>query len=225
MWLRTLTQRQYAVAASRRIALFLLLTLGFPVIILGIASASGCREACGAMALVISMFLKPLIVLVFIYSMGSISLRRARDAGLAAWFGLAVPAMIAADAGSALALGAHWSFTFTTGLFRMGYPHFLLLALACVVGLSIVGSDDGRSHRQRFGITGPAIAWLMAPVGVLALFRLVNTFYPTLLGSMPRGALTSLWWAYNLLPLFAAVMVALIVIAIWMDRRDAPAAA
>lgn len=168
--------------------------------------------------------LKPIIVLAFIVLMATISVRRAREAGLPASAGLAVPGLIVADSGFALLAGSHWSLGFATGLTGSGFPFFLVLALACVVALALLGSDDGRPLRERFGIPGRAVLWLGAPIAFLGVMRCLITFYPTFFPTVMRSAGPLLALSYRLLPALAAALVVAIAAVVWAERNGGGAA-
>jgi uncharacterized membrane protein YhaH (DUF805 family) len=128
----------FLIRAAVRVVLFAATVFGFPFILFGIAKMSHCAGiggACGAVALVASTALKPVLFFGFVYSLIGISVRRARDAGLPGIFGLVVPVLMLADYRFGIFGGAHWSYAFSVGAGPIFFPVYMLMALVAIVGL------------------------------------------------------------------------------------------
>src|SRR5690242_5167170 len=108
---RYMSGSQFGVKAGWRVGIFLALTLGFPFIVYGLIVATGARGvggASGALAVVAGIFLKPLIVLLFLLSLIGLCWKRMRSLGLSAALGLLVPFLFLMDAMYLMLLGTHW---------------------------------------------------------------------------------------------------------------------
>src|SRR5215208_6748778 len=147
-----LDPKRFAIAAGIRIGLFIVSIVIFPLLLWGVANASGCRGvggACGALGLVVAMAYKPLVAVAFIFSFAGISVRRARDAGVAGWVGLFVPLLFAADHAVLTVFGAPWSLGFSLGVLHTAVPRFTIMALWCIGAMCLLpsGLRAGRARR------------------------------------------------------------------------------
>jgi uncharacterized membrane protein YhaH (DUF805 family) len=170
-----LDRKRFAIAAGIRIGLFVLSVVLFPLLLMGLANASGCRGvggACGALGLVVAMAYKPLVAVAFVFSFVGISLRRARDAGAASWIGLFVPLLLAADYQLLTVVGAPWSLGFTLGILHVPLPRFAMMALWCILAMSLLPSraDDD----EGFGPAGRVAAGLAAVIAVFAALQALS---------------------------------------------------
>ncbi len=165
-----LSRKNYAIKLALRVGRFVALTLGFPFITYGIVKVSGCGRvggACGAVALLSGMYLKPLILVLFAGSLIRISFKRLRDAALPGLLCLFIPVLLLIDWQFATVFGAHWSVAFSLGG-TMGPPYYMASALACMLFLCGVGSGDGTDRPlARFGVAG--ILALAVTVAILAM--------------------------------------------------------
>lgn len=167
-----LTRRGFALALAWRLGLLVALTPTFPFITSFIAKVSNCASiggACGAVALVSGLWLKPIIFLVFVASMLRISMRRARDVALPGSLGLIVPLLLLMDWHYGVTLGAHWSVGFSIGR-ALGTPYYIASALACIAFLCTIRSGES-SPGARFGIAG---ALALTVTGIILVLGLPN---------------------------------------------------
>src|SRR5215203_5414852 len=170
-----LDPKRFAIAAGIRIGLFIVSIVIFPLLLWGIANASGCRGvggACGALGLVVAMAYKPLVAVAFIFSFAGISVRRARDAGVPGWVGLFVPLLFAADHAVLTVFGAPWSLGFSLGVLHTAVPRFTIMALWCIGAMCLLPSraDDG----EGFGLAGRVAAGLAVFVSIFAALQALS---------------------------------------------------
>jgi hypothetical protein len=165
---------QFGRKLAIRVGIFLALTLGFPFIVYGLVIATGASRvagAAGALAVVAGVYLKPVIIGVFLISLVMPCWRRMRSLGLPAYWGLIVPILIAADATYLLVLGTHWGVAFSLGIWRITAPFYALAALVMGLAMSFAlpPSRDEPSGLARFGAAGDATKWLGLAVVAIAL--------------------------------------------------------
>jgi uncharacterized membrane protein YhaH (DUF805 family) len=207
-----LDRREFLIAAGWRIGLFIGVTIAYPYILLGILRASSCAGtggACGALALVVSLFARPLIFLVFLLLIAPVSVRRARDAGMPALLGLLIPLLFLGDWQFAITVASPWTVGFVLGAMG-GWPVYFGAALACVAFLCCIPSaaEDGfDGPRERFGTVGMITLGLAAVLSLSALMKLVT--YGTMVVVISRGN------AVPSLPMFT-IMFSLHNLALWL---------
>lgn len=150
----------------------------------GLLQSSGCaRDTCGALGLVQSLYLKPILVFVCLALFVWPTVRRSRDAGMPAWIGLVVPMLLSIDAALFLFAGAPWTLSFTLGQSgRLPLPVGTLTALIASIALAIPASQPPRDWQrvpkdwfERIAV-GAVIATLMARVAKLLLLYLVANY-------------------------------------------------
>lgn len=190
---RYVGQRAYAVSLAWRVGAFLLLTLGFPFIMVLIMAVSDCRSACGAVMLVSGLALKPVIFLVFVGSITWITMARVCDLGVPRLLGLLVPVLLLTDWQFGVLLGVDWIVGFGIGgLF--GAPYQFLSALLCMGFLvCITTHDDGGSAAERFGAAGKlalTVTVLIVVAGLIRIAVVVQAVSLTMSGE--PGALISM---------------------------------
>ncbi len=173
-----------------RVGLFAVLSFGFPLIIYALMEASKCRGqggACGAVALVGSFYLRPVIALGFLALMIGPPVARMRALGLPGILGIIVPLLLATDRQFLLVLGAHWSFGFVLGVLSIRIPMYLVLTLVLIAAMALVREplSDDDSLWQRHGRFGQATLVGLAMVAFLAL--LLNVFSLGSLASLLNG--------------------------------------
>lgn len=139
---------EYARAMAKRIAIFTVITFAFPYIVAGIVEISGARRvsgAGGAVAVVIGIFLKPLIYFIFTMSTIRISHRRAKTIGISATCGLCVPLLILCDLPFGITFGSFWGVGFSLGIMSRMLPFFLLTAVITAATLSLLKPVEASS--------------------------------------------------------------------------------
>jgi hypothetical protein len=230
-------QRAYAVSLAWRVGAFLLVTLGFPLLTVLIMNVSNCRSvggACGAVALVSGMALKPVIFLIFVGSITWITVARMRDLGLPGLVGLLVPVLLLMDWQFGVMLGAHWSVGFVMGGL-LGAPCQFLSAFLCMGFLACVATrEDGGSAAERFGIASKLALAVTALILVAGLMRIA--FFGWLFSAMASGKQGTINPAMPLLrivgivtlvsPFLVAIQAGLFGLLIWRSRTgggDGPA--
>lgn len=139
---------EFAIGLGLRIGLFVAFTLAYPYLLGSLLSASACRGvggACGALALVVSMYVKPTAYVALVVSLIPITVRRLRDAALPVWLTAAVTLLILSDTGFATAFGAPWLVNFVNGGLMFA-PLGLSIALMALIALAAFPSREvGRS--------------------------------------------------------------------------------
>jgi hypothetical protein len=138
---RWISARDYAVGAAIRFGIFVAITLGFPFFVYGAIEMSGARGtggAAGALALVLGLYLKPLIYLLFAFSLLRISIRRARALGISPLIGISVTLLVLADSAFGISFGSSWAVGFSLGILAIPIPVSLLMATITVVTLSLL---------------------------------------------------------------------------------------
>ncbi len=131
---KPLSARRYAISIAWRLALFVALILGFPLVTYAVVRLSNCRSvggACGAVALLSGIYLKPLIILLIASAIIRPSWRRARAIGRHPAWTLLLPLLVLASGPFLMLVGTHWSVGFVLGAANRVPPpyHFLLAVL------------------------------------------------------------------------------------------------
>lgn len=181
-----LGRKHFAWGAAIRLLLMTVGTVGFPYIIWIVGQVTGCARvggACGAVALMTSFFVKPVIAVLFVFSFFGICLRRARDAGLPAWIGAVVPLLLLRDAGALIFAGAHWSFAFSTGYLGMGRvgPIYAALSLVCILALCWLPSRDAAPPTPgKSAKLGPIFGTAVVVAAVVLAFVPIVSLMPPL---------------------------------------------
>jgi uncharacterized membrane protein YhaH (DUF805 family) len=211
-------------AAALRFGLFAASVIGFPFLLMAIAKSSGCAGiggACGALGLVVATAVKPLAFILLLFSLVGISSRRASDAGLPSWVGLAIPAFLGFDYNYFVYHGAPWTFAFSAGILSQTAPRFALLALYFIGIMAILPS---RVRRARSSTSFRLAGFAAAGLGVFLFCTAVPGLAMGIVGTQP--------WVLQLLPMLHIVgalapyaMVGLVAILGWLawQYRKAPA--
>jgi uncharacterized membrane protein YhaH (DUF805 family) len=202
-------------AAVLRLLLFIASVIGFPFLLMGFISASGCAGiggACGALGLVVSMAFKPLAFILLVFSFIGISMRRTRDAGLPGLLGLLIPLLLAANYAFFVYVGAPWSFAFSAGVLSQVFPRATLLALYCVAILCVMPSRN-----NRYEIANPfgAIGLVAFGLGLLIAFNTALGLAITFAGVQP-WTLQLGWMLRGVGQLIPNAMIALAVALAWI---------
>jgi hypothetical protein len=191
-----MTQGRYAVAILGRIGLLVAATLAFPYFVWLMVEASGARRvggAGGALAVVLSVYVKPVLYLLFAASMLRPVMRRAATLGMSAALGLGVVALVLGDLGFGIAFGAHWGAGFVMGILKVSAPWFLLGALIASVtlGLLLAHDDDG-SAAQRLGVAYRVWLTLFCVLAATAALAVSPAILVLLMGKGASPLLTEL---------------------------------
>ena len=205
----------YLLAAILRIGLFVASIFVFPFALALLVNPKSCGDACGALGLVAAMAYKPFVAYLFIFSMISVSVRRARDAGLPSWSGLAVPLLLAADKDYLTLYGAPWYLAFSRGMMYPYWPQFVVEALCGITLLCIMPSATPTpGTRNPFGRAGQ-LALLLGIV--IAFFDVLSILLRNHdLANFLRPIIATVRPVWAAVPFIKA---ALVVIIIWMAFR------
>jgi hypothetical protein len=169
-----LTGSQFGWKIAWRVGIFLALTLGFPFIIYGIVLATGAHRvggASGAMAVVVGIFLKPVIIFAFLIAMISPSWKRMRSLGIFPVWGLMIPLLLAMDYTYLFAAGNFWGASFSMGILAVQTPMYAMTALVLMIAMAIAAPPSGGEPRglSRFGGAGQALKCVAIAVLVVGL--------------------------------------------------------
>ena len=132
-----LSAPRFARLFALRLALLIVATIGFPFLVYGLILATDAQKtsgASGALAVVLGVYLKPLIFLIFACSLARISVRRAAASGLPGAAGALIVVLVLCDWQFGVAFGAHWGVAFSFGIFSASATS-LAVALVAVVTL------------------------------------------------------------------------------------------
>lgn len=212
----------YARAALVRIGLFSAATIAFPFVLYGIGQASNCHSiagACGAVGLVVSIGIKPLIYLVFIASFVGISIKRLRDLQLPLALIAVLPIMMLADFSFGVILGAPWSLGFVLGAIG-GWPRDLFAALVCIAFLCVTPSAPEGIGARRWGYAGAAalgVLLLLTLGAVLSLIRGISLWFANFSVVLFSQSILKYYSLYGVPILFAFVL--LLGLVSWQQRR------
>lgn len=228
---RYISGSKFGAKAGLRVGIFLALTLGFPFIVYGLVIATGAGRvggASGALAVVAGIYLKPLIVLVFLLSLISPCWKRMRSLGLPALLGLLVPFLFLLDAPYLTLVGAHWGVAFSLAIWNVNAPVFAMTALVMMVAMALASPPpDGRTPGEHLGSAlriGAILTVLLAVIGsVIAGVTLWSMMWVWSIKPGIRPApfpvLPSLLsqWAFVIKPFVCAAFCAAIA---WMTFRS-----
>jgi hypothetical protein len=155
---------------------------------------------------------------------------------IAAYWGLIVPILIAADATYLLVLGTHWGVAFSLGIWRIAAPFYALTALVMGIAMSFAlpPSRDKPSGLARFGAVGRVTGWLgLAVVAIALCLGAMNAWHFSLIWAMssaprvtphfpPAYLMLSKasGWLYLAKPFVCVAFGAMIVRLTVMSRRD-----
>ena len=222
MFAGQMSRDRYTRAVLVRLGLFVAATAAFPFLLYGIATLSNCRSvggACGAVGLVVSLYGKPPIYLLFVASFIGITIKRLRDLRLPVALAAIVPLLMLADFSFGVTIGAPWSLGFVLGAMG-GWPRYLFMALVGVALLCIVPTpaDDEAGNGRRWGYAGAILLGGLVFVTFGALMSLV----PPL--SIWFGGASGVAFSQTVMRSYAiygipVVIVALVALVAWQQRR------
>jgi hypothetical protein len=219
---RTITRQRYGIGLVTRIAILMALTAGFPYLVYFVASSAGrgLSGAGGAIALVMGMYLKPLIYVAFALSLIRPAARRAGTLEMTILVGPLIGFVVLADLAFGTLLFNHWSVAFSLGFvgpMRMPIPWLLVAALIVLITLAVLAERDDLSARERFGVAYPIWLGLVA-LAALHGFVLIMMVLSLGMGIAPRRLVTLAWLTNSLprMPLAIAVMAA----SLWLMVAD-----
>ncbi len=126
------------------------------------------------MAVVVGVFLKPVIIVAFLLAMISPCWKRMRSLTLPSYWGLLAPLLLMLDYSYLFVVGNFWGASFSMGILSVQAPLFAITALVLIVAMALAAppSDDEPSGLGRFGVAGKIAAWLAVAVIVVGLVTL-----------------------------------------------------
>jgi len=134
-WRGVLDRTAYAWRAAIAVALLIGTIFFFRFLLMAIAAASHCgADTCGAVGLVASASLRPVLLMIAMAMILSACIRRARDTELRPWLGAFAPLMLVGDQGFLQYAGSGWAYPFSAGILSAGAPVYALFG-AALIGL------------------------------------------------------------------------------------------
>ena len=230
---RWISGGHYAQFLAKRFGIFIAITLGFPFFVYAVVQMSGAQRiggAAGALALVLGVYLKPVIYLAFAYSMLRISLGRARTIGISPLIGLCVPLLVLADLAFGITFGSFWAVSFSLGILSMPVPASLTAAAITAFTLSLLrDSEEPMTGRlaTHYGIW-KTLLFILLGLGLSGILQWMSLWLFGGLGMNIMVAMVRIFaslkfflvYPIGLLLAFAAASLALVV-----ESRRPPAAA
>jgi hypothetical protein len=174
------------------------------------------------MAIVVPLYSKGVIFLLFALSFLNISVGRLRDAGLPWMLAGAVPLLLFADLRFGIAFQGPWKTEMTYAL-SGDSARFMIAAFSCLAALCVVGTrrEHAQAWRARFGglarlASGTVVALTLA--GIVGLLLLAALFYPSFLAVMLRTkSLLFLVWPGLLAASLAPLLLAPVAVRAWRE--------
>ncbi|MGV2101508.1 hypothetical protein [Rhizobium sp. 21-4511-3d] len=227
---RWISGRDYAVGAAIRFGAFLAITVGFPFFVYGIVMLSGAQGtggAAGALALVLGLYLKPVIYLIFAFSLLSISIRRARSLEISLLIGICISLLVLSDLAFGITFGSFWAVGFSLGMLTLPMPASVFTAVMAIATLSLLKDSDELTTDGAATLykAWKTLLFVSTALGLLGLLPYLSIW---LLGSSGLALAaarvlfylrSALVYPYGLLLIFAGVSVALVI----ASRRTPPA--
>jgi|HubBroStandDraft_6_1064221.scaffolds.fasta_scaffold511119_1 uncharacterized membrane protein YhaH (DUF805 family) len=223
MFAGRMSRGAYARAAAIRIGLFVAATVAFPFVLYAIIKSSNCAGiggACGALALVVSFYIKPPLYILLVLSFVGITVRRVRDIGLPVALAAAVPVLMLGDVIFGMTFGAHWSLAFTFGAITQQFPRDLIMALACIGFLCVARSQDEAAggDGRRWGMPGAIALGIVVSNSIFALISLANEIALVLISANSVMPLTYTI-TYISLAMSPVLLIAMFVLVVRQQRR------
>lgn len=158
----------------------IVLTLSFPFFLQGVVAATGCSAsggACGAVAAIVGMYVKPPLVFVIVIGIGVAMIRRMLSLELGYGWWIATFCWLLASSGIFISLGNFWGANFAMGLMGIGQV-FTLFLVAFTVFLSFDLESSGWANDQitRLGWIAAGVSALHAALQMSALIVLAIPF-------------------------------------------------
>lgn len=176
-------RRDFAIRLTFALVFLVAFTIGFPFITYAIAKASHCENvggACGAVALMAGIFLKPIGYVIFVVCLGLAVAGRLR--WLPGFAAILLAVTLLADLPFAVAFGAHWSVAFSLGIMGPVVPWRILTVLLTAGALIAVDESNPRLRERWVMIVVVTalvmLSWkliFMVPGGMHALRRAGRT--------------------------------------------------
>lgn len=193
-----MTTRRFTFRWLTTAALLVLFILAFPFILPPLVRATGCAGvggACGAMALLLGIYLRLPVVLGVGVFIAVLTWKRSRSVGAHPWVFIFVLLMYLAALPFLLSFGNFWGASFALGLIRIGGPLPIVMLLATLISLSYL-PDSTKAWRGSLRlstlVTGGFAILLTADQWIrgMILIPFIGTFFRSVL--FPVGAVAAL---------------------------------
>jgi uncharacterized membrane protein YhaH (DUF805 family) len=174
-----MSRSEYSSKACRGVAALFLLTVAFPFILAAIVymtGASAVGGAAGALALVISVFLKPIIYLGATAYLARPSWRRLRSFNFPGLLALAVPLLMLGDIGFGIAFGSFWAVGFSLGI--LAALPVLLLAALILIALFCFLPDESAVFAEPSGLRTAWLASVYFPPLLVVVYNIESLLLP-----------------------------------------------
>lgn len=155
----------------------------YPWILRGLVELSNCRGiggACGAVAVVISVYVRPPVIIVFAAFLLWILVRRMRRLNISLGWTFAAGIWLLGSFPFLMAFGNFWAANFSLGLLYLSLPITLMILLVFILFL-IFADDNPASSADSIQNR----AWLIAKISVGYVMLLSATSLYLALGSLP----------------------------------------
>ncbi|RFC67275.1 hypothetical protein DY251_12015 [Mesorhizobium denitrificans] len=219
---------------AMRFGMLAAITFAFPFFVYWVVDVSGARhtDAAGALAMMLGIFLKPIIYLLFALSTLRLSLWRAGSIGISPKIGLCISLLVLCDLSFGTTFGSFWAVGFALGVLYIKLPASLFAAVIAMVTLCLL-QDFKQPMTGRVATLYRIWKGLLFIFLGLGLIELASFALPWLLGligirtsfgfryllMMPTGYLKYyLFYPLGVLIPFAAVSAALVI----ENRRATP---
>ncbi len=138
-----------------------LFVLGFPWLLKGLMQITDCQRvggACGAVAALAGMYLRPLGVMAFLVGMGIAVYKRGRGVGVTGWWVVATILWIMGSSSFLTAVNNFWGANFGMGILFVNSPVLLVFLLTYTMFLAV--NQQGLSLME--GTSHISMAWTVA---------------------------------------------------------------
>jgi hypothetical protein len=218
-WKGTLNRPAYAWRSIIAITFLIGTILLFPFVTKAIMTASHCAlDTCGAVGLIVSTVIRPILFIAAIAMVLSPCVRRARVDGLNLWLAAFPPLMLAGDQGFLQYAGAGWAYPFSTGILSLHLPVYAFFATAVIAVLGFSSPDSLRDSDNP--LLDKALLTLAAILSIAALLR-TGVLPLAALMNFPLAMLPTIWLA-QYAPFAMPLFLVLAAYRVWRSRGDVP---
>ncbi len=172
-------------------AFMLVIILGFPFILYGLVKLTSCGGggACGAVAAIGGMILRPLALLIFVIGAGKAIYQRCRHAQLTKGWGMIALLWIMGSSSFLLGAGNFWGANFGMGMLAIRPPVLLLFLTALTIFLAFYQAKETALEEGRDLKVAWALSWLSAGLSFILNFPAIQEPF------------TKLFLVFNIIPI------------------------
>ena len=180
----TISGVRYGRAWGLRLGLLLGFTFAFPFLVYALVHNSGASAipgAAGALAVILGVYLKPLAYPLFAASIATISIARAKSAGMPGKIGAYIALLVLADLPFGIVFGSHWGVALASGLYGVQPPFSFVAALIAGVTLCLVRDPTG-PMTGRYSVAYRLWSWLLIFMMAIGLIEFLLHFWHSFFG-------------------------------------------